>query len=60
MVTSEDSGIIEFCNDTHSLDYLKKKMPNKSLREIYELIFQDKFEEARQNFIISLVGGSLV
>jgi phosphatidylinositol 4-kinase len=47
IITSVDSGIIEFCQDTISLDGLKKSMPNqKTLSGIYERIFQDEFEEA--------------
>jgi phosphatidylinositol 4-kinase len=42
-----DSGIIEFCQDTISIDGLKKLMPNsKSLFNIYKKIFDDEFEEA--------------
>lgn len=36
IITSSSSGILEFCNDTTSIDAMKKKMPDKkSLREIY-------------------------
>lgn len=46
IITSVDSGILEFCNDTLSMDQLKKTMPSMNLREIYNSIFGDNFEEA--------------
>lgn len=44
IVTSPDSGFIEFIPDTISIDQLKKKY-NKSLREIYKILFEE-FEES--------------
>lgn len=35
IVTSADSGILEFCNDTMSLDALKRCMPNMTLTSIF-------------------------
>lgn len=46
IVASEDSGFLEFCEDSLSLHQIKKQFPKKSLREIYELIFEDDFEQA--------------
>ena len=47
-VTSSSSGLIEFIPDTNSIDYLKKKFPNKewTLATFYQKYFQDNFEEA--------------
>ncbi|CAD8099814.1 unnamed protein product [Paramecium sonneborni] len=60
IITSVDSGILEFCNDTMSLDQLKKSMPQMTLREIFNSIFGDNFEEAQLNFILSLTSYSLL
>ncbi|CAK86727.1 unnamed protein product (macronuclear) [Paramecium tetraurelia] len=60
IITSVDSGILEFCNDTLSMDQLKKTMPSMNLREIYNSIFGDNFEEAQLNFILSLASYSLL
>lgn len=60
IVTSPNSGILEFVADSISIDGLKKFMPNKSLFEIYNKIFHYDFEEAQKNFIESLAGYSLV
>ena len=47
IITSIDSGIIEFCQNTVSLDGLKKMFPHsRSLVSIYEQIFSEEFEEA--------------
>jgi phosphatidylinositol 4-kinase len=47
IVTSANSGILEFCADTLSVDGLKKKLPQyASLREIYKKVFDNEFEEA--------------
>lgn len=47
IVTSKDSGILEFCTETISVDGLKKKFSHlKGLNLIYKEIFQDYFEEA--------------
>lgn len=60
IVTSANSGILEFCCDTLSVDGLKKKMPQfKNIVEIYKSVFGPGFEEAQKNFIESLAGYSL-
>lgn len=47
IVTSANSGILEFCADTLSIDGLKKKMPQyQTLYEIYKKVFGSEFEEA--------------
>lgn len=60
LVTSANSGILEFVPNTISLDGLKKKYPGKSLLQIYTEIFEFDFEEAQKNFIESLAAYSLV
>ena len=64
VVTSSNSGMIEFIPDTTSIDKLKKKLPKKqgrvwSLREFFERNFLECFEEAQKNFADSLAGYSL-
>lgn len=48
VVTSANSGIIEYIPNTMSIDGLKKKFGNgtKTLLIIYKEIFNDQFEEA--------------
>lgn len=59
-MTSVDSGILEFCVETMSVDALKKRMIHvKGLRKIYEEVFPD-FEEAQKNFVDSLAAYSVV
>jgi phosphatidylinositol kinase/protein kinase (PI-3 family) len=56
--------MIEFIPDTISVHHLKKKMtdlnPNLAdLNNFYKWYFNDKFEEAQQNFIKSLAAYSI-
>ena len=60
VVTSANSGILEFVPNTISLDGLKKKYPGMSLMKIYSQNFLYDFEEAQKNFIESLAAYSLV
>ena len=60
LVTSANSGILEFVPNTIALDGLKKKYPGMSLLQIYTKIFDFDFEEAQKNFIESLAAYSLV
>jgi phosphatidylinositol 4-kinase len=60
IVTSNNSGIIEFIPDSISIDALKKTYPNKTLRVIYEEIFGEHFEEAQKSFIESLAAYSIL
>ena len=46
IVTSPNSGFLEFCTNTISLDGLKKKSQSKSLYHFYKKTFGDDFEEA--------------
>ncbi|EGR27387.1 phosphatidylinositol 4-kinase, putative [Ichthyophthirius multifiliis] len=61
IVTSPNSGFIEFLPNTLSLDYIKKHVPNyNSLNDFYQITFGDYFEEAQKNFVESLAGYSLI
>jgi phosphatidylinositol 4-kinase len=60
IITSVDSGILEFCNDTISMDQLKKCLPGQTLQQIYRNLFGDNYEEAQLNFILSLAAYSLL
>ena len=65
LITSSNSAIIEFMNDTISITALKEKLAkmNKpqlpTLKLFYKWYFFSNFEEARLNFIRSLAGYSL-
>ena len=65
LITSSNSGMIEFLPDTLSVSALKKKMIGEmgpelaNLRTFYEWYFRDKFQEAQMNFIRSLAAYSL-
>jgi len=39
LVTSGDSGILEFVSDTYSIDGIKKKNPGKSLTQFFFDVF---------------------
>mmetsp|Transcript_15919 Transcript_15919/g.30023 ORF Transcript_15919/g.30023 Transcript_15919/m.30023 type:complete len:917 (+) Transcript_15919:72-2822(+) len=65
--TSKDTGMIEFLIDTTSIDSLKKSdmFPQSSnLRDYFEMIYGPpdtaSFKAAQRNFMLSLVGYSLV
>lgn len=65
--TSKDTGMIEFLIDSTSIDSLKKSdlFPvSGSLREYFEMIYgkpdATPFKAAQRNFMLSLVGYSLV
>lgn len=57
-VTSSNSGLLEFVPDTNSIDYLKKKFPNKewNLATFYKKYFKDDYETAQKNFVESFAG----
>jgi phosphatidylinositol 4-kinase len=65
--TSKDTGMIEYLKDTTSIDGLKKseKYPKEGgLQKYFENIYGDpdsrSFKAAQRNFMLSLVGYSLV
>ncbi|CAK94886.1 unnamed protein product (macronuclear) [Paramecium tetraurelia] len=61
IVTSANSGIVEYIPNTTSIDSLKKMFGNgtKTLYQIYQEVFGNSFEEAQKNFIESLASYSL-
>mmetsp|Transcript_32225 Transcript_32225/g.23320 ORF Transcript_32225/g.23320 Transcript_32225/m.23320 type:complete len:125 (-) Transcript_32225:451-825(-) len=66
-ITSSNSAMIEFINDSISLDALKQKMKENQqnleqkycLKAFYHSYFNSNFEEAQLNFVRSLAGYSL-
>ena len=65
IATSPDSGIIEAIPDTVSLDVLRRRVPSyTSLIDFYERFYGDRtsdlFKAARENFVKSLAGYSIV
>ena len=62
LITSSSSGLLEFLQNTSSIDGIKKKMAttNKSLCLFYKKYFKENFEEAQINFTRSLAAYSLV
>lgn len=57
-VTGCDCGMIEFVNESTSLDALKKNNPDKNLSEIYKIIWGDNLTP-RKNFARSLAAYSI-
>jgi len=60
LVTSNDSGILEFVIDTLSLDGIKKNNPGKSLLQFFKETYGYDFEEARKNFMDSLAAYCII
>ena len=62
LITSSSSGLLEFLQNTCSIDGIKKKMAtsSKNLCLFYKKFFKENFEEAQINFTRSLAGYSLV
>ena len=61
LVTSKNSGLIEFLPNTISIDSLKKKIPiDWNLNTFYRSFYSNNFEEAQKNFCESLAGYSLI
>ncbi len=62
LITSSSSGLLEFLQNTSSIDGIKKKMvtKKKSLFLFYKKYFKENFEEAQINFTRSLAAYSLV
>ena len=59
IITSRNSGLIEFIPDSISIDSLKRKT-NTDLNSFYREFFHYNFKEAQKNFIESLAAYSLV
>lgn len=60
IVTSSNTGIIEYIPNTVSVDRLKYTWHDTSLLEIFRREFEGNFERAQTNFINSLAGYSLL
>ena len=62
LITSSSSGLLEFLQNTCSVDGIKKKMitDSKSLYLFYKKYFKENFEEAQINFTRSLAAYSLI
>ena len=61
LITSQNSGLIEFLPNTISIDSLKKKInPNWNLNIFFRSFFGKLFEEAQKNFVESLAAYCLV
>mmetsp|Transcript_19413 Transcript_19413/g.51876 ORF Transcript_19413/g.51876 Transcript_19413/m.51876 type:complete len:814 (+) Transcript_19413:116-2557(+) len=60
VVTSSQSGFIEFIRDSTSIHAMKERYPGRTLAEIFKVAFADRLFEARQNFIESCAAYSLL
>ncbi|CAA9988742.1 phosphatidylinositol 4-kinase, putative [Plasmodium knowlesi strain H] len=60
LVTGANSGIIEYVNDTCSVDSLKRKFGVESISTIFNVVFADYIFEAKKNFIESHAAYSLI
>ena len=61
IITSLNSGLIEYIPNTISIDALKKKIGNKiDFNTFFRIFFADNFEEAQKNFCESLAAYSLI
>merc|ERR1712039_888362 len=60
VVTSSQSGFIEFIRDSTSIHTMKERYPGKTLADIFKVAFADQLFEAKQNFIESCAAYSLV
>lgn len=61
LITSSNSGLIEYIPNTISIDSLKKGLPNGfSLNDFFRLHFKETFDDAQRNFTESLAAYSLV
>ena len=62
LITSSSSGLLEFLENTSSIDGIKKKMATdtKSLYIFYKKYFKENFEDAQINFTRSLAAYSLI
>ena len=60
LITSKESGLMEFLPNTISVDQLKKKYPNKDLNLFFREMFKKNFEIAQKNFCESLAAYSII
>eukprot|EP01053_Blabericola_migrator_P001069 Blabericola_migrator_1__1068@NODE_1271_length_4925_cov_147_174969_g694_i1_p1_GENE_NODE_1271_length_4925_cov_147_174969_g694_i1NODE_1271_length_4925_cov_147_174969_g694_i1_p1_ORF_typecomplete_len946_score156_24PI3_PI4_kinase/PF00454_27/3_5e41_NODE_1271_length_4925_cov_147_174969_g694_i120874567 len=60
LVTGAHSGIMEFINDTQSIDAIKKKFNVDSIHKVFEAAFADNPSKAKRNFLESHAAYSLI
>ena len=61
LITSENSGLIEFVPNTSSIDGILKKIPESwNLNKFFRNFFQKNFKQAQMNFANSLAGFCLL
>ena len=62
VITSSQSGLIEFLPDTISIDALKKKLLDYKItfNQFFRAYFKENFEEAQKNFVESLAAYSII
>ena len=60
LITSKESGIMEFLPNTLSVDQIKKKYPKKDLNLFFRQVFGQKYEVVQKNFCESLAAYSLI
>lgn len=60
IILNNNSSMIEYVENSISISSLKKIYLGKSLSEIYQIKFHNRFEEAQKNFAESLAGYSFV
>lgn len=60
LITGARSGFIEMVPDSISIDRLKRKYPEKTLNQIFQLAFGDRLLTAKKNFTESTAAYSLV
>jgi phosphatidylinositol 4-kinase len=60
IVLSENSGILEFVPNSISVDEMKKKSEGSSICKFFIDVFQDNLKKAKECFVRSLVGSSIL
>lgn len=62
IVLSENSGILEFVSNSISVDAMKKDREGTTIGEFFSQVFEteSKLIQAKENFIRSLVGSSII
>ena len=60
IVLSENSGLLEFVSNSISVDEMKKKSEGISISKFFQDVFQDNVEKAKECFVKSLVGSSIL
>ena len=61
IITSETSGLIEFLNNSSSIDGILKNIPKEwDLNKFFRMYFKDNFNQIQKNFANSLAGFCLL